>query len=187
MRRILQSQKDFQYHLNEEEASLSQTAPTPAGGGAGVATQRPGIINRITKPAQRSSSTPVAAASRKRKQATTEETPATVDTEEAHADADADADADKNHLIVSEHDSDPLLRSRIPPVPSERIMQALVSEPPLPYNAARAGPPITRKPPRFFCAICGYWGKIRCRGCHVRTCGLDCYKVHEESRCGAFL
>lgn len=164
---------------------MSQTAPTPTGAGAGVATQRPGIINRITKPAQKSSSTPVAAASRKRKQATTEETPATVDTEEAHADA--DANADKNHLIASEHDSDPLLRSRIPSVPSERIMQALVSEPPLPYNAARAGPPITRKPPRFFCAICGYWGKIRCRGCHIRTCGLDCYKVHEESRCGAFL
>ena len=195
MRRIVQSQKDFQYHLNEEEASLAQTAQTltGAGAGAGVTTQRPGLLSRITKPAQRRSATPVtpaakAGAGRKRKQAPvapTEETPA-ADTATPQA-PQADADAEKNHLIASEYDNDPLLRSRMPPVPSERIMQALVCEPPLPYNAARVGPSISRKPPRFFCAICGYWGKIRCRGCHVRTCGLDCYKVHEESRCGAFL
>ena len=184
---------------------MSQTAQTTGTGAAGGANapQRP-AINRITKPAQRRSSTPVAApkaepTGRQRKRtpaaqlstpAGTSEAPAVAtDTSgpAAAAAEDAPPTADTEHLISSEYDDDPLLRSRIPSVPSDRIMQALLSEPPLPYNASRAGPPIARKPPRFFCAICGYWGKIRCRSCHVRTCGLDCYKVHEESRCGAFL
>lgn len=89
-------------------------------------------------------------------------------------------------LIKTEWDDDPLLRSYIPSAPSERIMQMLLAEPPLTYNAARAGPSTSGKPPRYFCTICGYWGKIRCRNCGVRTCGLDCYKIHEDSRCGAF-
>ncbi|KAH8427572.1 putative HIT finger domain protein [Aspergillus melleus] len=91
-----------------------------------------------------------------------------------------------NELIQSPHDNDPLLRSYIPSAPSERIMQALLAEPPLTYNASRAGPPMTIKSKRHFCCMCGYWGKIRCKNCHLRTCGLDCYKVHEDSRCGAF-
>lgn len=89
-------------------------------------------------------------------------------------------------LIKTEYDNDPLLRSYIPSAPSERIMQMLLAEPPLTYNAARAGPSTSGKSPRYFCTICGYWGKIRCRNCGVRTCGLDCYKIHEDSRCGAF-
>lgn len=209
VRRILQSQKIFRNHLEDEEAFLSQTAAQqtigggPAGGaGAGATTtaqaQRP-AINRITKPAQRRSSTPVTTPKtestmrhRKRTPAAPSSTAAeTPETPAAATDPAGPADgappADTQHLISSEYDHDPLLRSRMPPVPSDRIMQALLSEPPLPYNAARAGPPLTRKSPRFFCVICGYWGKIRCRGCHVRTCGLGCYKVHEESRCGAFL
>lgn len=195
VRRILQSQKDFQYHLNEEEAS-SQT-PAGPGSGSGANTPRPGIISRITKPAP-APAPPVTTTttSRKRKHASRgEETPAAPpaappadkdETDEGGTDKN-EAEKNDNKLIASEHDNDPLLRSRMPSAPSERIMQALVSEPPLSYNAARVGPSMSRKSPRFFCAICGYWGKIRCRGCHVRTCGLDCYKVHEESRCGAFL
>lgn len=89
-------------------------------------------------------------------------------------------------LIKTPHDNDPLLKSYLPHRPSERLMALLLSEPPLTYNASRAGPSTSSKPPRFFCTICGYWGKIRCRGCGVRTCGLECYKVHEDSRCGAF-
>ncbi|KAM5474323.1 hypothetical protein MauCBS54593_001897 [Microsporum audouinii] len=58
-------------------------------------------------------------------------------------------------LIVSESDNDPLLRSYIPAAPSERIMMALVSEPPLSYHASRATLPANTKPPRHFCSICG--------------------------------
>jgi zinc finger HIT domain-containing protein 1 len=89
-------------------------------------------------------------------------------------------------LIKTSYDNDPLLKSHLPRPPSDRLMAVLLAEPPLTYNAARARPSASGKPARYFCTICGYWGKIKCRNCGVRTCGLDCYKVHEDSRCGAF-
>ncbi|EHY58011.1 hypothetical protein ABEF92_003065 [Exophiala dermatitidis] len=90
-------------------------------------------------------------------------------------------------------DCDPLLRTRdVPKMPSERVMQALLAEPPLSYTAARAKPLedgggsagsglLLPKPPRWFCAICGYWGKSRCKyGCGERVCGLlECWRAHE--------
>ncbi|PWY68082.1 hypothetical protein BO94DRAFT_590726 [Aspergillus sclerotioniger CBS 115572] len=116
----------------------------------------------------------------------TQTQPRTTPAPDTDTDKDEDPSENTTELIKSEHDNDPLLRSYIPSAPSDRIMQALIAEPPLTYNASRAGPPITRKSPRYFCCMCGYWGKIRCKNCHLRTCGLDCYKVHEDSRCGAF-
>ncbi|KIX93411.1 uncharacterized protein Z520_10830 [Fonsecaea multimorphosa CBS 102226] len=97
-------------------------------------------------------------------------------------------------------DRDPLLRTLdIPKMPSERVMQALLSEPPLSYVAARAktlddnsqgdgtfamrtgNNSLMAKPQRWFCSVCGYWGKVRCKyGCGERVCGLlDCWKGHE--------
>ncbi|EXJ95315.1 hypothetical protein A1O1_00435 [Capronia coronata CBS 617.96] len=102
-------------------------------------------------------------------------------------------------------DRDPLLRTRdLPKMPSERVMQALLAEPPLSYTAARAKPlggavdgmsVSTRaggvsggggsssllRPQRWFCTICGYWGKVRCKnGCGERVCGLlECWRGHE--------
>ncbi|KAJ9365444.1 putative HIT finger domain protein [Paecilomyces variotii] len=192
VRRILQSQKTFRNYLDDEEAALAQAAQHQS-----TAAGHRGSIAKITKPAARRSATPAAAAAaaaskpekgRQQKQPSVvpSTTPAPAPSESTDpATASQKQDA-KTQLIKSEYDNDPLLRSYVPSVPSERIMQALLAEPPLMYNASRAGPPLSQKPPRHFCAICGYWGKIRCRSCHVRTCGLDCYKVHEESRCGAF-
>ncbi|KAA8644227.1 putative HIT finger domain protein [Aspergillus tanneri] len=60
---------------------------------------------------------------------------------------------DTDRLIKSEHDNDPLLRSYVPSVPSERIMQALLAEPPLSYNASRASLPLIVKAPRYFCLL----------------------------------
>ncbi|OCT53501.1 hypothetical protein CLCR_10454 [Cladophialophora carrionii] len=101
-------------------------------------------------------------------------------------------------------DRDPLLRNfDLPKMPSERVMQALLAEPPLSYTAARAnpldGPPdqngtgtafamrtgnstLMAKPERRFCAVCGYWGKVRCKyGCGERVCGLlECWRSHES-------
>lgn len=92
-----------------------------------------------------------------------------------------------SQLPESDFDTHPLLRSYTPSLPSERIMDALLSEPALSYNSARAGPPGGQgKSQRFFCALCGHWGKIRCKHCQVRTCGLECFRLHEDSRCGAF-
>ncbi|KIW96039.1 uncharacterized protein Z519_03105 [Cladophialophora bantiana CBS 173.52] len=97
-------------------------------------------------------------------------------------------------------DRHPLLRTLgVPKMPSERVMQALLSEPPLSYVAARAKPlddnidsdggfamrtgnnALMAKPQRWFCSVCGYWGKVRCKySCGERICGLlDCWKGHE--------
>jgi zinc finger HIT domain-containing protein 1 len=100
-------------------------------------------------------------------------------------------------------DNDPLLKTlTTPKLPSAHVMEALLAEPPLSYKAARAKPlsdavdgssfgsgftrrignnTLTAKPQRWFCGICGYWGKLRCRfGCGERVCGLlECVKGHE--------
>ena len=81
---------------------------------------------------------------------------------------------------------DPLLRSYIPSAPSEAIMEALVSAPPLSYNAARAAAPASGKPQRQFCEICGYWGRIRCMKCGARVCGLGCKGTHDEEKCNRY-
>ncbi|KAK5056568.1 hypothetical protein LTR84_012099 [Exophiala bonariae] len=90
-------------------------------------------------------------------------------------------------------DHDPLLKTLdLPRMPSERLMATLLAEPPLSYTAARAKPLddtsstrggsniLLAKPPRYFCAICGYWGKVKCkRGCGERVCGImECWKAH---------
>lgn len=84
-----------------------------------------------------------------------------------------------------EWDHDPLLATtvdEVPRMPSDKVMQMLISEPPLTYNAARATPLDVDKqrPPRHFCGICGYWGKVRCKKCEEWTCGImECWKGHE--------
>jgi zinc finger HIT domain-containing protein 1 len=190
VRRILQSQKTFRNHLDDEEAAIA------AGGGAsaalGAGTMNAAAAKSRAAVAARRSSTPAtpAPASKKKRPAATATatpTPTPAPSQPETTDAEAEDDAEpKPKLIKTEYDNDPLLRSYAPTMPSERVMQRLLAEPPLSYNASRAGPPISARPPRAFCCMCGYWGKIRCKSCHLRTCGLDCYRVHEDSRCGAF-
>ncbi|KAJ5634424.1 Zinc finger HIT-type [Penicillium herquei] len=178
VRRILQSQKSFRNHLDDEEAALSNAAASGAGSGVGIWRLR-GIRLSAAKKKRVStvgatglSNTTTAAAS-----PAPTATPMEVDEEDEER---------KHKLLKTEHDNDPLLRSYAPNMPSDRVIQRLLAEPPLSYNASRAGPPNSSRLPRHFCCMCGYWGKIRCKNCHVRTCGLDCYRVHEDSRCGAF-
>ncbi|RHZ58535.1 putative HIT finger domain protein [Aspergillus thermomutatus] len=160
VRRILQSQKTFRNYLDDEEAALAQAAQSTI--------QRPSI-SKITKPSRRSltpAATPKSDSS-KRKQSTVppsraSTTPAETSTHATPSGTDEDNKQPEpetenlNRLIKSEHDNDPLLKSYIPSAPSERIMQALLAEPPLTYNAARAGPPLTAKTPRHFCCMCGF-------------------------------
>ncbi|KAL4895105.1 hypothetical protein BDV59DRAFT_200357 [Aspergillus ambiguus] len=194
VRRILQSQKTFRNYLDDEEAALAQAA-------AQAPAQRP-AANRVTKPlppsSLRRSATPKPGTKQQQQKrsisartsmpnVSAEQTPSREPPQEQQLEGEEQKTTlQKEGLIKTEHDDDPLLRSYIPSAPSERIMQALLAEPPLTYNASRAGPPIMPKAPRHFCCMCGYWGKIRCKNCHLRTCGLDCYKLHEDSRCGAF-
>lgn len=78
-------------------------------------------------------------------------------------------------------DDDPLLASRVPDLPTDAELRALLAHPPLTYLEARGtyngsvGPP-----PRVFCEVCGYWGKVRCMKCGTRVCALDCLETHRE-------
>ncbi|PKY03261.1 hypothetical protein P168DRAFT_319790 [Aspergillus campestris IBT 28561] len=124
VRRILQSQKTFRNHLDDEEAAQAQAAQT--------ATQRPAPaqVSRLTKPSSsRRSSTPATASkpepsSSRQKKHTTPATPSAVPTASTTASTDGDGDKPDSDpspnpakLITSEHDNDPLLRSYIPSAP----------------------------------------------------------------------
>ncbi|KAK3310547.1 uncharacterized protein B0T15DRAFT_498660 [Chaetomium strumarium] len=79
-------------------------------------------------------------------------------------------------------DNDPLLVSVIPPFPSDDELRALMTSPPLNYLEARAtwGEEESRYPVRVFCAVCGYWGRVKCMKCGTRVCALDCLETHRE-------
>lgn len=211
VRRIMQSQKTFKNYLDDEEAALAHSA-TAGGVGAVPAAGAAAGVSKVARVAARRSLTPAAAAAstatqdtltERQKRAIARKAPADSTTDTANKkrksepittqdpqDADAmQIDAPEpvqKGLLKTPHDNDHLLKSYIPLPPSDRLMAALLAEPPLRYHAARAAPSATKKPARRFCTICGYWGKIKCKNCGVRTCGLECYKVHEDSRCGAF-
>jgi zinc finger HIT domain-containing protein 1 len=249
VRRILQSQKTFKNHLDDEEAALAHQASmgvmgrqagvgaSASGGGVSVApapaaTVAGTPVSKVAKTSSgRRSVTPITAkpaappvdppVSNRQKRAKTRKSLLTVtpaestptkekgqeeaakeaapktkeeEKEENPSTETADGDDDAMQidtpvikgLIKTTYDNDPLLKSHLPRPPTDRVMAALLAEPPLTYNSARARPSASGKPARYFCTICGYWGKIKCKNCGVRMCGLDCYKVHEDSRCGAF-
>ncbi|KAG9255049.1 uncharacterized protein F5Z01DRAFT_71234 [Emericellopsis atlantica] len=80
-------------------------------------------------------------------------------------------------------DDDPLLMSRVPSVPSDEEIRALLSHPPLTYLEARGtwdGNDAAKPPIRVFCEVCGYWGRVRCMKCGTRVCALDCLETHRE-------
>ncbi|KAI2617517.1 hypothetical protein GGS26DRAFT_404009 [Hypomontagnella submonticulosa] len=79
-------------------------------------------------------------------------------------------------------DGDPLLISRVPPFPTDEELKALMAAPPLTYAEARGRWTLgdKRYPPRVFCEMCGYWGRVRCMKCGVRACALDCLEAHRE-------
>ena len=83
-------------------------------------------------------------------------------------------------------DDEPLLKSQVPVAPPEEVMEALLSAPPLSYNAARSAPPPSGRPQRQFCEICGYWGTVKCMKCGARVCGLECKGTHDDGRCLKF-
>ncbi|KAK3300961.1 uncharacterized protein B0H64DRAFT_382301 [Chaetomium fimeti] len=79
-------------------------------------------------------------------------------------------------------DGDPLLVSHVPPFPSDDELRALMEAPPLSYLEARAawGDEERRYPVRAFCAVCGYWGRVKCMKCGTRVCALECLEAHRE-------
>lgn len=79
-------------------------------------------------------------------------------------------------------DNDPLLVSRVPPLPTDAQLKELLRAPPMSYTEARGRwtEDDRRYPPRVFCEVCGYWGRVRCMKCGVRVCALECLETHRE-------
>jgi len=79
-------------------------------------------------------------------------------------------------------DNDPLLVSRVPQLPSQAELDALLAAPALSYNEARGSwvDEDRRKPVRVFCEVCGYWGRVKCGRCGGKLCALECLQVHQE-------
>lgn len=79
-------------------------------------------------------------------------------------------------------DNNPLLVSRVPQMPSQEEIEKLLSAPALTYLEAKGSVTAEdrRKPTRYFCDVCGYWGRVRCRRCGGRVCALECLGVHQE-------
>lgn len=79
-------------------------------------------------------------------------------------------------------DDDPLLVSRVPPMPSHEELRELLAAPPLTYLEARAGwtEADQKYPVRMFCVACGYWGRVKCMKCGTRVCALECLETHRE-------
>ncbi|PGH06451.1 hypothetical protein AJ79_06541 [Helicocarpus griseus UAMH5409] len=205
VRRILMSQKTFKNYLDDEEAALAQaqsqgstaatTATSSVTAAASAAARSAALKSSSKSNTPRTLSHPATPKSTTNPAGTTDQpsesqsaTPSVISTSQQPP---------QQQLIASNYDNDPLLRSYIPPAPSEKLMQLLLAEPPLSYNASRAtltGPGPGRgpaaagitKPPRHFCSICGYWGRVKCVKCRARACGLECYRIHEETRCDRF-
>lgn len=58
---------------------------------------------------------------------------------------------------------------------------AVLNPDPPNYLSAQAPPSI--KPPRHFCAICGFITSQSCPTCGARYCSLKCQETHRETRC----
>jgi zinc finger HIT domain-containing protein 1 len=233
VRRILGYNRTFQHYLADEEAGVNvygAAAATsavggPTGttkGGAAEARRRSSVMPEQQKPkTKRNGSLMKKGGKEKEKEKQTRKGGGNMsvrpggedvdmldapDGQQAKPEPEPDTGAGPAESTIDDAalDKDPLLRPRdIPKMPSDRVMQALLSEPALSYTAARAKPLegntdststafgmrtgstgnnlLVAKPQRWFCAVCGYWGKVRCqRGCGERVCGLmECWRGHE--------
>ncbi|KZF24382.1 hypothetical protein L228DRAFT_95403 [Xylona heveae TC161] len=160
------SQKSFANHLGDEEAALAnQTGP----------------ISAIEAPPAKLTKT----SSSRGKRASTS---ASVEPNSAQVTPGVQCQLPASAVTTppSPEESDPLLKSIVPSPPSPEEISALVSAPPLTYNAARVNPSDSDLPQRYFCEICGYWGRVRCLKCGTRVCGLECKGIHDEGRCLRF-
>ncbi|OAA65004.1 Zinc finger, HIT-type [Cordyceps fumosorosea ARSEF 2679] len=172
VRKILQSQKTFANHLDDFLA-LQALNEANAAAAAAAASKRSGAAARNKD----ISATPGG------------DTPMPDVGEGSAAD-----DGRPSTLLAAPHrpppaahpgDTDPLLVSRVPPLPTDAEMRRLLAAPPLSYGEARGnwagGEGRGQRPaPRGFCEVCGYWGRVRCLKCGTRVCALDCLETHRE-------
>ena len=59
--------------------------------------------------------------------------------------------------------------------------EAVANPDPPSYLSAQAPP--SEKPPRLFCAVCGFVSSYTCVVCGARYCSVRCQETHLETRC----
>lgn len=166
-KRILASGKEFKHYLDDEEAELARTGKIDG-------LERDADAQNA--PAQRASKTPIA----RRLQQERSSISGSPAPSPGLAQTTSSLPFEPGGLPGEEEDG-------VAPLPTEEEMQALLDAPPLTYNAARvAAPPASAPPPRTFCEICGFWGRVKCLKCGARTCSVDCESVHVADRCLKF-
>ncbi|KAG6033720.1 hypothetical protein E4U41_006825 [Claviceps citrina] len=172
VRKIMQSQKTFANHLDDylalqaltEANSTTTTSKRAGGGGSSKKDKDAGSSSTLTL---------------------TPRAPAPPSSDAAKAQSSA---TDPSPVLPPPYrdppaslpgDGDVLLASRVPEVPTDGELRALLARPPLPYLGA-LGRVDETYPPRVFCAVCGYWARVRCLKCGTRICALDCLETHRE-------
>ncbi|KAM3483752.1 hypothetical protein MY8738_002802 [Beauveria namnaoensis] len=173
VRKIMQSQKTFANHLDDFLALQALTESNAAA---------------VSK---RSSAAAAAAAAASRNKDASSATPG-IGGDTPMPDAAGEGSSSSNNepstMLAAPHrppplahpgDADPLLVSRVPPLPTEVEMRRLLAAPPLSYGEARGNWTATY-PVRVFCEVCGYWGRVRCLKCGTRVCALECLETHRE-------
>lgn len=172
VRRILTSQKTFANHLADEEAETTSQNQNRSNDSDAASLGPPHAVHAKTSKTslQKRISTSI-----------NHSTPSSLSNSKQIPTLSTDHVTGTHHS----HDSkgiDPLLKTYVPSAPSEEVMAALISGPPLSYNGARAVSSLG-KPQRRFCEICGYWGTLKCMKCGARICGLECKNAHSDGRC----
>ncbi|KAH9996956.1 hypothetical protein F4779DRAFT_184592 [Xylariaceae sp. FL0662B] len=196
VRKILQSQKTFANHLDDFVALLSHdqnngtataATATAAAAAAAAAANTPTTRKaqqRKSEPASRAASTPKAGSTTAVKQEDVEmgDTPAPPPPTTAQPGSSTILTPYPQPQTDDDGDNNPLLASRVPPVPTDAELRALLSAPPLSYLEARGAwaADDRRYPARVFCGVCGYWGRVKCMKCGARVCALDCLETHQE-------
>lgn len=210
VRKILQSQKTFANHLDDYVAFLAlegtnpgQSSSAVAGTPVGSAARKPAVTAGKSTGATKTGSAkgktvasmpqpPPTPTDIPMPDAPSAETPAAdqqPNTEPRLAPGPTSYPPDSsilppyNRAPPASHpgDTDPLLMSRVVPFPTDAELQALMTAPPLSYLEARAVQEEgSGYPPRYFCEVCGYWGRVKCGKCGGRVCALDCLETHRE-------
>jgi len=201
VRKILQSQKTFANHLSDAEALAALAATNPqshaqpalgipsAPGAAAAARGSPAPATAHTKRSHKKKDGNVSAAAAAAAAATPLRRVSSV------GEVPVPVKAERPDVVMAEvptllepdpgfkphpGDRDPLLKSRVPPMPSREEIAELMGAPPLTYLEARARVEEGARPPRRFCDMCGYWGRVRCTKCGTRVCALECLRTHQE-------
>lgn len=195
-KKILGSGKVFGHYLDDEEAEIARTGGRTADEGVNVVQSAATAAGSV----QRASKTPIAR--RKPSQLQREGSslsgvgggsPAPTSTLAKETSSQSAPPPISDVMDVDQEEGedgeDGLIdeSGTIPPLPTQAEMDALLNAPPLTYNQARsAAPPPGAPPPRKFCEICGYWGRVKCMKCGNMTCSVLCKDAHDEHKCLKF-